>query len=303
MSVPTKETHSGSSASDKARRLLANDSFLQPFLASPAVGVALFDERWNFTAINCALAAINELPPASHLGKSPREVLGAFASQVEPYFQQALADRKPVFFEARGSLRTRAKPGHWIETYIPLKNRCNGAASVLALVVEVTERKQVEDALFALNGKLLYVKENLRKDLRELRASGLHKTASQAPLLRSLELLEQCAEDVAELIKAIDPTYTPSLTGHQPTGLQISPSYAFRSALVPDSNGSNPLTPREQEVLRLLASSHVNKQIAAALGISVRTVESHRRRIMEKLEIHSLSGLVHYAIRHNLVEA
>jgi DNA-binding CsgD family transcriptional regulator len=304
MSVPTKETQTENTTNDAARRLLANDRFLKPFLASPAVGVALFDERWRFRAINSALAAINELPAAAHLGKSTREVLGAFASQVEPYFQQALADRKPVFFEARGSLRTRAKPGHWIETYIPLENRHNGAASVLALVVEVTEKKQIEDALFALNGKVLYVKENLRKDLRELATSGLYKTALPASITRSLELLEQCAQDVAQLIKAIDPTYVPRFAGHRPTALRTtSPPRTLPPAALVDSSASNPLTPREQEVLRLLASSHVNKQIAAILSISVRTVESHRRRIMEKLQIHSLSGLIHYAIRRNLVEA
>ena len=265
------------------------------------MGVALFDDRWRFQAVNGALAAINELPASAHLGKSPREVLGPFASQVEPRFQQALAERKPVFFEARGSLRTRSRPGHWIETFIPLKNQCDGTSSVLALVVEVTGKKQIENALFALNGKLSYVKENLWRDLREREASGLYKTASQAPLHRSLELLTQCAQDVAELIKALDLLHPPNLTGHHFDGLRTFPSRPSSPALA-DSRAAKPLTLREQQVLRLLASSHANKQIAALLGISVRTVECHRRRIMEKLEIHSLSGLVHYAIRHNLVE-
>jgi DNA-binding NarL/FixJ family response regulator len=57
-------------------------------------------------------------------------------------------------------------------------------------------------------------------------------------------------------------------------------------------------TPRELEIIRLLAEGKVNKEIAAQLGITVRTVETHRAKIMLKLDLHSLAELIHYAIRH-----
>jgi DNA-binding NarL/FixJ family response regulator len=60
-------------------------------------------------------------------------------------------------------------------------------------------------------------------------------------------------------------------------------------------------TPREVEIIRLLALGKANKQIAAKLGITTRTVETHRAKIMLKLDIHSLASLIHYAIRHNIV--
>jgi DNA-binding NarL/FixJ family response regulator len=60
-------------------------------------------------------------------------------------------------------------------------------------------------------------------------------------------------------------------------------------------------TPREAEIIRLLAEGKANKMIATELGITVRTVETHRSKIMLKLGLHSLTQLVHYAIRHNLV--
>ncbi|MEY2499474.1 MAG: hypothetical protein QOD12_3030 [Verrucomicrobiota bacterium] len=63
------------------------------------------------------------------------------------------------------------------------------------------------------------------------------------------------------------------------------------------------LTPREREVVRLLAQSSSNKEIAAALGISVRTAETHRATLMRKLRINSLAGIVRYAIRNNIIEA
>ena len=61
------------------------------------------------------------------------------------------------------------------------------------------------------------------------------------------------------------------------------------------------LTEREREVTRLLAAGRSNKDVATALALSVRTVETHRASIMRKLEIKSIVDLVHYAVRHNLV--
>jgi len=55
--------------------------------------------------------------------------------------------------------------------------------------------------------------------------------------------------------------------------------------------------------IRLLAEGKANKKIAAELGITIRTVESHRARIMLKLGLHSITELIHYAIRHRIVSA
>jgi DNA-binding NarL/FixJ family response regulator len=57
-----------------------------------------------------------------------------------------------------------------------------------------------------------------------------------------------------------------------------------------------PLTPREVQIIRFLAEGKPNKEIAALLGITARTVETHRSRIMLKLGLHSLTELIHYAI-------
>ena len=62
------------------------------------------------------------------------------------------------------------------------------------------------------------------------------------------------------------------------------------------------LTSRELEVLQLIAEGESNKQIAAELGISVKTVERHRQRLMDKLAIHDVAGLTRYAISRGLVE-
>src|SRR5262245_25357130 len=60
----------------------------------------------------------------------------------------------------------------------------------------------------------------------------------------------------------------------------------------------DPLTPRERQVLQLIAEGKATKEVAQLLFVSVKTVESHRARIMAKLSIHQTAGLVRYAIRH-----
>ena len=62
------------------------------------------------------------------------------------------------------------------------------------------------------------------------------------------------------------------------------------------------LTAREREVLTLIGEEKTTKQLAAVLKISVKTAESHRTRLMQKLDIHTTAGLVRYAIRLGLVE-
>jgi len=61
------------------------------------------------------------------------------------------------------------------------------------------------------------------------------------------------------------------------------------------------LTPREREILQLLAEGKTNKEVASLLGISVNTAEVHRSNIMLKLDLHSVTELVHYAIRNKII--
>ncbi len=64
----------------------------------------------------------------------------------------------------------------------------------------------------------------------------------------------------------------------------------------------DPLSPRERQVLQLVAEGKSTKEIASVLGISVKTADSHRTRIMSKLDIHETASLVRYAVRRGLVQ-
>ena len=63
------------------------------------------------------------------------------------------------------------------------------------------------------------------------------------------------------------------------------------------------LTGREREVVQLLAEGYSSKRVGAALNISSKTAETHRANIMRKIDCHSVTGLVRYAIRNHIIEA
>lgn len=81
----------------------------------------------------------------------------------------------------------------------------------------------------------------------------------------------------------------------------LKPIVGFQGEFVEELPNNSHLTSRELEIVRMLALGKSNKEIASSLYISVRTVETHRRAILRKLDIHSVVQLVHYAIRHRIV--
>jgi len=74
-------------------------------------------------------------------------------------------------------------------------------------------------------------------------------------------------------------------------------AYLAKSDMPPE-----PLSLREREVLQLIAEGKTTKEVAVVLGISVKTAESHRTRMMEKLNVHETASLVRYAIKRGLVQ-
>jgi len=81
--------------------------------------------------------------------------------------------------------------------------------------------------------------------------------------------------------------------------IQPSPQQQETEAAKPDVE----LTQREAEVLQLIAEGYANKQIAAELGLSVKTVEKHRQQVMQKLDIHNIAGLVRHAVEKGIIES
>jgi DNA-binding NarL/FixJ family response regulator len=108
------------------------------------------------------------------------------------------------------------------------------------------------------------------------------------------EELKQAVMSVAE-----GKTYlSPEISGH------VIQAYLRRTRqsadLVKPKNAFQVLTPRQREVLQLIAEGYTCQEISEKLSISLKTAENHRYDIMQKLEIHDLPGLVRYAIRTGL---
>src|SRR6184192_499402 len=116
---------------------------------------------------------------------------------------------------------------------------------------------------------------------------------------RGFVLKSDAARDMVAAVEALrrDKTYFTSkvaamvLEGYLKGGTPTSPVTV----------GRNRLTPREREIVQLLAEGKSTKEVAVALGLSVKTAETHRSNIMRKLQLHSVSDLVLYAVRNNIV--
>jgi DNA-binding NarL/FixJ family response regulator len=84
---------------------------------------------------------------------------------------------------------------------------------------------------------------------------------------------------------------------------QVVAGFLQRGTDLASPGGDDRLTPRQREILQLVAEGKSSKEVAHVLDISLKTVETHRAQIMERLEIRDLAGLVRYAVRTGLVSA
>jgi DNA-binding NarL/FixJ family response regulator len=107
-------------------------------------------------------------------------------------------------------------------------------------------------------------------------------------------LKSQVASDLVQAIQQV-------LRGQ----VYLSPGISAAVMAAVQSKGqrpADPLTARERQVLQLIAEGKSTKDVASLLGVSVKTAESHRSRLMQKLDIHETASLVRYAVKRGLVQ-
>jgi two-component system, NarL family, response regulator NreC len=113
--------------------------------------------------------------------------------------------------------------------------------------------------------------------------------------IRGYLLKTQAAEDLVKAIRDV-------VRGE----IYLSPGVSrivVESYLTGAQPAGDPLAPRERQVLQLVAEGKTSKEIASLLGLTVKTAESYRARVMEKLDLHETAALVRYAIRHGIIDA
>ena len=172
-----------------------------------------------------------------------------------------------------------------------------------AVELAATSRPQVavlDLGMPALNGvdaarEMLRGSQDLKVILLTMHTEGPYVLEALRVGVCGYVLKTQAAEDLAQAIEEVSrgAIYLSPLVSKM-----VVESYRTKGGFRP-----SPLSPREREVLQLVAEGKTTKEVAVILGVSIKTAESHRTRIMAKLDIHETANLVRYAIRHGLVQA
>lgn len=283
------------------------DPLLPALFESPVMGVALLDSQLRFRAINEALATMNGLPVASHIGKKLRYVLGSSAPEVEGFVRQVLETGEPIFNRnLTAKLPSRQEVGHWVETYLPIRDLENRVTQVAAFVVELTGTKNLEVSLNHLIGNLLHVSAGLKTELQFIATMGRTSDGTGGLLPQAVGLIDDCIL-YAKTITAGSPRCLSvdalSLQVDSDKASRIEVNKADTSIHGSAEHWRRILSQRELEVLKLLADCKSNKEIASQMNISVRTAETYRARVMMKLELRSVGHLIRFAIRNKIIEA
>jgi DNA-binding NarL/FixJ family response regulator len=178
---------------------------------------------------------------------------------------------------------------------------------------------EVEDGAAAVDKAALLKPDIVLMDLSMPVLDGVEATRQikrRLPAVRVLVLtVANCERRVAEALAAGADGYALKKLGHEELMAAITSVRAGRSYLGPGIDaaqvrehlagpdaGAAALTPREREVLRLIAQGLKNREIADSLSIAIKTVETHRTKIMQKLDLHNSAELATYAIRRGLIE-
>lgn len=206
--------------------------------------------------------------------------------------QVILADDHPIFRQGLKAILERT--GYQVP----------GEASDGRQAVEITRKLQPDVAVLDLSMPLMNgigaAREILRgKSKTKIVLLTMH-TEDQYVLealragVRGYVLKTRAAEELVQAIRDVSKGLT---------FLSSGISQAVVDAFLSKKNiAAEPLTSRELQVLQLVAEGKSTKEAAALLNISFKTAESHRTRIMEKLNIHETAGLVRYAVRRGLVQ-
>jgi DNA-binding NarL/FixJ family response regulator len=194
-----------------------------------------------------------------------------------------------------------------------LKSLLSGMQGV-EVVAEAANGKQAVDLVCALNPDVVLMDISM-KEVNGIEAAAI--IARNNPLVRVVILSMHDTEDyVSQALRAGAAGYV--LKDAAPLELEfairavtngetyLSPkvsTHVVQTYVRPlgAETGLELLSPRQREILKAISSGRTTKQIAYDLGLSIKTIETHRAQIMERLDIHDVAGLVRFAIRNGLI--
>ena len=263
---------------------------LSALFNEPTVGLVTVDHQLRYRFVNNALATMIGVAPEKLLGKTIHDVLGKAAIAFEPPFKHVFSSGVDVSnLEISAKLPKRDEVGYWIQNYFAIRNAAGKVKRVGAIVVEITEQTKLQQSICRIANILFRNLLLSAHDSDVLLRHVMQRSLRQTPDSR--------ANRNKSAVSGLS-NQTPGFP-HQSVqeALQV---YSERDANA--TAGAVALTPREREGVKLLVEGTGNKETAAILGITVKTVETHRARIMLKLGLHSTRELVHYAIHNKILD-
>jgi DNA-binding CsgD family transcriptional regulator len=289
---------------------------LSNILDASSLGIAIYDDNSRCVVMNKALASMNGTSPKAHVGKTIRQSLGEDASQVEPSFRQAWITGKSLHdVELTIRLPRRQVKTHFVLHLFPFRDNPGDMRLIGVLFYEITNKKKLQERLrnlIEMAGKSASDGEGL------LSGESSELTAHSIEMLQhSIEMLDcwmalRCQISEMRIIAALRcaapfsdvPRRHELFLGLDALSLRPDADPSIR----PESEGqggqpADSPSHREQQVMQLLVEGNSNKEVAAVLSLSTRTVEIYRARLMMKLHLHSVAELVRYAVRNNLIKA
>jgi len=197
-----------------------------------------------------------------------------------------------------------------------------GLRAILATEPDIEVVGEAADGREAVRKALTLVPDVVIMDVSMPRMNGLEATARIAkenPAVKIVALTMHSSEEYvysllkagargyllkesvsSDLIEAIHAVQAGGTYLHPVISTKVVDAYLKKPHARSRAGMIDVLTPREREILQLIAEGHTNKEIAGLLVLSVKTIENHRTRIMGKLEIHNVAGLTRYAISRGI---
>ncbi|HSZ01238.1 MAG TPA: LuxR C-terminal-related transcriptional regulator [Terriglobales bacterium] len=266
---------------------------------APSVGLAVFDTEARVVMSNPAFASMiaDASPPALN-GKTIRQIMGDAGEDLELAIKQFWeAGRIDARVEVSRRSSQNREVSHWDFNLIPSSNDTSGLAQVIAIAIETNHEKKVEAYLLHLMADMNWIRDQIAKD----RPSLEDRREMLVPLGERIGLLDALSREVQRVSTLLRCGPTVRANGTVTDSQLTAANHRDHRRSLNLTKFEPPLSPREQEVLKLIASDKVSKEIGSMLGITAKSVDTVKSRIMLKLHVHSTTALVIYAIRNHIV--
>jgi DNA-binding CsgD family transcriptional regulator len=285
--------------SDNSPHLRRINFLMAAIFNAPSVGLAVFDTQARVVMSNPAFSfMIADSSASSCVGKTIRELLGGSAEELEHAIKQVWEPSQiEPGIEVLVRMPNTGRGRYWLFNLMPVTNEAEGHDQVLAITIESHHQKRVEQYLLTLMADINWIRDQISKPPSALqdRPEIFQSSSERVGLLR--EFSEELRTFSAMLRgEAITPPER-----SETVGSQLEPAKHGMETSETRANKFVTLSPREKEVLGLVASGMVSKEIAPRLSVTVRTVDTYKARLRLKLDLHSTTELVLYAVKHHIV--